>query len=143
VIFSSLVNDIMCFIGLLGIVLMILENELTFVSFEHRETCSTWFIKLIITFSTVILIGLIVFYHYLNLKLFCVNNGIQYWYVALTCTKTIQIIVEILICAIHPVPRGLSAPHDLNDVNSTIFTSNPIPSSFLPIDVALGLPSRF
>ena len=134
---SSLVNDIMCFIAVPGIILMIIENELTFVSFDHRETYMTFLLKLIITISTIALLGLIIYYHYLNLKLFCVNNCIQHWYIALTPKRLIQIIAEISICLIHPFP--------VNFLLTTIGTSHgaPISFSFIPLGVALGLPSKY
>nr|ACD54734.1 small conductance calcium-activated potassium channel-like protein [Adineta vaga] len=140
----SLVNDIMCFIALLGIVLMIWENELTFVSSDHLETNMTWSIKLIITLSTIVLIALIIYYHYLDMVLFSVNKSLQYWYVALTRSRFILIIIEILICAIHPFPRGFlnnyESVSNLNNITATLSPSGTIPLSFIPIDVALGLP---
>ena len=116
---SSLVNDIMCFIAVPGIILMIIENELTFVSFDHRETNMTFLLKLIITISTIALLGLIIYYHYLNLKLFCVNNCIQHWYIALTPKRLIQIIAEISICLIQSFPSQLSPDNDRHEPWST------------------------
>jgi hypothetical protein len=138
----------MCLIGLPGIILMIIENELTFVSFDHRETYVTYLLKLIITISTIALIGLIVYYHYLNLKLFCVNNCVQHWYIALTPKRLIQIMVEISICLIHPFPRPLSSHNYQHEPwsttgNVTFITATPISFSFIPLDVALGLPSKY
>ena len=145
--FSSKVNDVVCFIALSGIVLMIVENEITFRSFNYHETYITSLIKLIITISTIILVSLIIYYHYQNAKLYCVNNSIQNWYVSLTRAKIIQIIVEILICSIHPFPREFSLYHDLksemNNVNSTVSLSEPVARSFVPTDVTLGLPSKY
>lgn len=138
----------MCFIGLSGIVLMVVENELTFVSFDHRQTYITHMIKLLITISTIVLLGLIIFYHYLSLKYFCVNNAIQHWYIALTPKRLVQIAVEIFICLIHPFPRGFSSDHhpqnslDNSNLNSTVMAPVSISLSFIPLDVALGLPSK-
>ena len=138
----------MCFIGLSGIVLMVVENELTFVSFDHRETYTTHMIKLLITISTIGLLGLIIYYHYLSLKYFCVNNAIHHWYIALTPKRLVQIAIEILICVIHPFPRGLSPGYhppnslDNSNLNSTVMTPASISLSFIPLDVALGLPSK-
>ena len=142
--FSSLINDVMCLIALPGIVLMIVSNELTFASFDYRETYMTYLIKLTITLSTIALIGLILYYHYLSLQFFCVNNCIQHWYIALTPNRLIQMIVEISICLIHPFPRKVfsdyRSPSSLN-INATSIAASPISLSFIPLDVALGLPS--
>ena len=136
----------MCLIALSGIALMILANELSFTSLDHHEKNINWFIKLIITLSTTILILLIIYYHYLNMLLYSVNNSLQYWYVAVTRSKMIQIIIEIFICAIHPFPRGFLNQYEFvskfNDVKLTISPSGIISLSFIPLDVALGLPSK-
>jgi hypothetical protein len=51
-------------------------------------------------------------------------------------------IVEILICAIHPIPR--SYPHtDPEKINSDASESNPYSLSYTAIDVGLGLPSKY
>lgn len=137
----------MCLLALAGIILMIIENELTFPYPDHHDTPTSTLIKWIITFSTVFLIVLVFYYHYLNMRLYCVNNSLQHWYVALSRARILQIIVEVLICIIHPVPRtfftGHSTMYDPSiPVNSTVGVSTSVPLSHLPIDVALGLPSR-
>lgn len=137
----------MCLLALIGIILMIIENEITFSLPNHHQTHTTTFIKWIITFSTLLLILLIFYYHYLNLRLYCVNNAIQHWYVALSKARIVQIIVEILICIIHPVPHGFFTDHNTIDdpsssLNSTVGVTTSVPLTYIPIDVALGLPSK-
>jgi hypothetical protein len=136
----------MCLIALPGIALMIVTNELTFASLDHHETNVTWFLKLIMTISTIVLISLLIYYHYLDMVLYSVNNSLQYWYVGLTASQITQIIIEVLICAIHPFPRGFPDYNQLglkqNNVNSTVFVSGKIPLSFISTDVVLGLPSK-
>ncbi|CAF1137184.1 unnamed protein product [Rotaria sordida] len=73
----SFVTDIMCFLGILGIILMIIENEITFSQVNDNDTILTWSIKIIITLSTVVLIGFIFQYHRLDLSLYAVNNSIE------------------------------------------------------------------
>ncbi|CAF1186040.1 unnamed protein product, partial [Rotaria sordida] len=38
----SFVTDIMCFLGILGIILMIIENEITFSQVNDNDTILTW-----------------------------------------------------------------------------------------------------
>ncbi|CAF3538674.1 unnamed protein product [Rotaria sp. Silwood1] len=137
----------MCVLGLLGIILMILDNELTFAHIDHHDTIFNWFVKLTITISTVFLIGLVLYYHYYDISLYCVNNSIEHWCVGLTGRKIVLIVLEIVICAVHPIPRHFPIdqyPRDVrNNANSTKFyQSTPIPISltYVPVDVALGLP---
>ncbi len=129
---------------------MIVENEITFRSINNTDTIVSWFIKLIITISTVILVGLVIFYHHSNLKLYAAHNSLDHWYVGLTIQRSIFIILEILICAIHPMPRDfppswISKREDIK-INSTIpnsSTPSSVSSSHTSIDVILGLPSKY
>ncbi|CAF4276485.1 unnamed protein product, partial [Rotaria sordida] len=136
------VTDIICFLGILGIILMIIENEITFSQVHDNDTILTWSIKIIITLSTVVLIGFVFQYHHLDLSLYAVNNSIEDYRVTLTNWKIFLILLEVLICAIHPIPRSI--PYYLKallknpDSNSS--TSTPYTLSHIDIDVALGLP---
>ncbi len=131
----------MCFLAILGIILMVIENELTFDRVDNKDTKASWFIKLIITITTVILLTLIIYYHRLDLKLYSNQNSLEDCRVGLTNTKICLIAIEILICAVHPMPR--SYPYvDPPKLNSTLFT-DPYPLSYTAIDVGFGIPSKF
>jgi fumarate reductase subunit D len=132
----------MSFLATLGIILMIVDNELTFSSVDNDDTRAGWYIKPIITFTTIILLGLILYYHYLDLKLYAVQNCLEDCRVVLTKTKIYLIITEILICAIHPVPHN-SLYADSLTFNLNTNSSSSYPLSYITLDVALGLPSKF
>ena len=119
---------------------MIIENEITFINLYEKETIYSWFIKLIITITTLILISLVVYYHYLDLNLYAVNNLLDSRRVGLTSAKLFMILFEVFICAIHPVPRSFPQHWKIKYENLTI--PKPIPLSYISIDVALGLPSK-
>ena len=79
-----------------------------------------------ITLSTLVLLGLILFYHGLEVQLFVVNNCADDWrignqteqncqttiyerlifpsFIAMTWQRIGLILVELLICAVHPIP---------------------------------------
>jgi hypothetical protein len=139
----------MCFLGLLGMILMVAENEITFIGTNNKDTIISWFMKLIITISTVFLVGFIVYYHRLSLTLYSIQNSIDHWRVGLTANKLFFILLELFICAIHPMPR--SFPHHLtwqheeihfNSTLSNTYTPTSVSQSYIAIDVALGLPSK-
>ncbi|CAF0944417.1 unnamed protein product [Rotaria sordida] len=98
------IGDLMCFLGILGIILMIIESELTFTRFDHKDTTFSLLIKATITFTTMILVGLVFYYHRIDLSLYCVDNSIDDWRIALTQKKIFLIILEALVCIIHPIP---------------------------------------
>lgn len=60
--------------------------------------------KSMITISTLMLLGLILFYHGLEVQLFMVNNSADDWRIAMTWQRIGLLMVELLICAVHPIP---------------------------------------
>ncbi|CAF3351759.1 unnamed protein product [Rotaria socialis] len=99
-----LIADIMCIFGMFGIILMIIENELTFNGVDHKDTTISLFIKATITFTTILLVGLVFYYHRIGLSLHCVDNSIDDWRIVLTRTKILSILFEAFICMVHPIP---------------------------------------
>ena len=119
---------------------MITENELTFNRIDEKDRKSSWFIKLIISITTIILLVLILYYHCLDLKYYSNQNSLHDSRIGLTNTKIFLITIELLISAIHPMPR--SHPYTEPGIipsNSTSFYS----PSYVSIDVGFGLPSKF
>jgi len=131
----------MSLLAILGIILMIIENELTFDRIDNKDTKSSWFIKLIITISTIILLILIFYYHHLDMSLYAYRNLLDDWRVQLTITKIFLIIIEVVICAIHPMPRSYPyiEPEKLN-ISSSVDSYS---MYYIATDVGLGLPSMF
>ncbi len=83
---------------------MIIENELTFNRMDHKDTTFSLLTKATITFTTILLVGLVLYYHRVDLSLYCVDNSIDDWRIALTRRKICLIMLEVFICAIHPIP---------------------------------------
>jgi hypothetical protein len=94
----------MCFLGMFGIAFMIIECELTFHRIDHKETTFSLFLKATITFTTIILVGLVFYYHRIDINLYCLDNSIDDWRIALTRKRICVIILEALTCMIHPIP---------------------------------------
>ena len=123
-----------------SIILMVVENELTFDRIDNQDTKASWAIKLIITVTTVLLLLLILYYHYLDMKFYAYKNLLRDWRIQLTSVKIFSILTEVLICLIHPVPR--SYPYTNPErINSTSFSTS-YSLSYTAIDIGLGLPSK-
>ena len=120
---------------------MIIANELTFDRVDDQDTKGSWWCKSVISISTMILLVLIGYYHYLDLKLYSNQNSLHDHRVGLTNTRLCFIVIEFLICAVHPMPRAYpyTDPPKI-DVNTTDIIPHPL--SYTPIDVGLGLPSK-
>lgn len=106
------VNDIMCIIAMLGLVLMIIDTELRF---NQTNTSMIAIIRPLISISTIILLWLVMYYHVLDIRLYAINNHIADWRVTLTIRAILLIMCEIVICAIHPFPRYSKASSDDSD----------------------------
>ncbi|CAF1417117.1 unnamed protein product [Adineta steineri] len=133
-----LISDIMCFLGLLGIILMIINNEIIFLNIYDKSKYICWFIKLIITITTIILVVLVFYFRRLELDLYAINNSFNHWRIGLTTTKICLTIFEAFICIIHPIPLDFPFISHSKSNNSTI--SNSIAPTHITMDVTLGLP---
>jgi hypothetical protein len=131
----------MCFLGILGIVLMIIESEVSFHRVDHKDTTFSFFIKATISFTSIILVGLVFYYHRIDINLYCVDNSIDDWRIALTRKKILLIILEVFICMIHPIPGHFlvewgsqyvkKAENTLNFINPYRSSQNTLPTSVL------------
>jgi hypothetical protein len=95
------VNDIMCVTAMFGLVLMIIDTELRL---NHISKMSIIIIRPLISVSSVMLIGLIGYYHVLDIRLYAINNHIADWRVTMKLRGLLMIICEVIVCSIHPFP---------------------------------------
>ncbi|KAI3368661.1 hypothetical protein L3Q82_025663, partial [Scortum barcoo] len=89
--------------GMFGIIVMVIETELS-RGFYSKDSIYSYVLKGLISLSTAILLGLIVMYHAREIQLFMVDNGADDWRVAMTFERILFVVLELLICAIHPIP---------------------------------------
>ncbi len=106
------VNDLTCAIALLGLVLMIIDTELRL---SQLSTMSAIIIRPLISISTVILIGLVVYYRVLDIRLYAINSHIADWRVTVTVRDLLMTVCEVIVCGIHPFPYILKSS-SFNDV---------------------------
>ncbi|XP_068081844.1 small conductance calcium-activated potassium channel protein [Anabrus simplex] len=93
-------------------------------------------LKTLISVSTVILLGLIVAYHGLEVQLFMIDNCADDWRIAMSWQRITQIGLELGICAVHPIPGKYSFVWTTKLANR----NGSIDSQLVPYDVALSLP---
>ncbi|CAF3950266.1 unnamed protein product [Adineta steineri] len=149
------ISNIMCVLGMSGVILMIIENEITFMNIENNDayTCISERIKLIISITTMILVNLVFYYHRIDLEFYAVNNSLDQWRIGLTRTRIFLMLFEVFICMIHPIPRrfpfmsrikhGNATREDFDvalGLPSTSTKAAFLSQSYIDFDVALGLP---
>ncbi|XP_062412921.1 small conductance calcium-activated potassium channel protein 1b [Sardina pilchardus] len=96
-------SDYALIFGMFGIVVMVTETELSWGIYS-KESSYSFALKCLISLSTVILLGLIIMYHAREIQLFMVDNGADDWRIAMTQERVFFIVLELLVCAIHPIP---------------------------------------
>ncbi|CAO1436542.1 unnamed protein product [Diamesa tonsa] len=130
------ISDYALVMGMFGIIVMVIENELSSAGVYTKASFYSTALKTLISVSTVILLGLIVAYHALEVQLFMTDNCADDWRIAMTWQRISQIALELGICAIHPVPGEyyFTWTTKLSNKNKAIGTAE------VPFDVALSLP---
>ncbi|KAM6921084.1 small conductance calcium-activated potassium channel protein 1b [Xenentodon cancila] len=89
--------------GMFGIIVMVIETELS-RSFYSKESMYSYILKGLISISTAVLLSLILMYHAREIQLFMVDNGADDWRIAMTFERVLFVMLELLVCAIHPIP---------------------------------------
>uniref|UniRef100_A0A8C6TTG4 Potassium intermediate/small conductance calcium-activated channel, subfamily N, member 3 n=1 Tax=Neogobius melanostomus TaxID=47308 RepID=A0A8C6TTG4_9GOBI len=96
-------SDYALIFGMFGIVVMVIETELSWGVYTKSSMYSLA-LKCLISLSTVILLGLIIAYHAREVQLFVIDNGADDWRIAMTLERVLLISLELLVSAVHPVP---------------------------------------
>ncbi|XP_068567292.1 small conductance calcium-activated potassium channel protein 1-like [Cebidichthys violaceus] len=101
-------NDCALSVGIFGMLLMVMETELSW-SVYSKSSVYSLALKSIISFSTIILLGLIIAYHCCEVQLYVHDIGAEDWRIAMTTNRVALLGLELATAAIHPYPVGLTA----------------------------------
>ncbi|XP_056876426.1 small conductance calcium-activated potassium channel protein 1-like isoform X1 [Takifugu flavidus] len=99
-------NDCALAVAIFGVVMMVLETELSW-SVYSKSSIYSLAIKAVISLSTVTLLGLIVAYHCCEVQLYVHDIGAEDWRIAMTTDRVALVALELAAVAIHPYPVGL------------------------------------
>ncbi|XP_011505136.1 PREDICTED: small conductance calcium-activated potassium channel protein [Ceratosolen solmsi marchali] len=130
------ISDYALVMGMFGIIVMVIENELSSAGVYSKASFYSTALKTLISVSTVILLGLIFAYHALEVQLFMIDNCADDWRIAMTWQRISQISVELAICAVHPIPGEYYFLWTTKLANK----GGDIGSKWVPYDVTLSLP---
>ncbi|XP_059478639.1 small conductance calcium-activated potassium channel protein isoform X2 [Neocloeon triangulifer] len=130
------ISDYALVMGMFGIIVMVIENELSSAGVYTKATFYSTALKTLISVSTVILLGLIVAYHALEVQLFMIDNCADDWRIAMTWQRISQICLELAICAVHPIPGEYYFTWTTKLANK----GGHLDSREVPYDVTLSLP---
>ncbi|XP_046143677.1 small conductance calcium-activated potassium channel protein isoform X3 [Osmia bicornis bicornis] len=133
------ISDYALVMGMFGIIVMVIENELSSAGVYTKASFYSTALKTLISVSTVILLGLIFAYHALEVQLFMIDNCADDWRIAMTWQRIAQISLELVICAVHPIPGEYYFLWTTKLANK----GGDFGSKWVPYDVTLSLPMFF
>ena len=127
--------DVSLYLALAGVGLMIVNTELTSAFLIRRDSVLSYLMKMCITAFTVSLLIFLGIYHYLDIQLFAVDNGVDDLRLAMSFRRIVKILVELIICSIHPIPGDFTVTWA-----ATVADGQDIRNLTVPLDVVLSLP---
>ncbi|CAG5086049.1 Oidioi.mRNA.OKI2018_I69.PAR.g11095.t1.cds [Oikopleura dioica] len=108
-------SDYALIFGMFGIVIMVIETELSSDAVYNKSHTPSFVLKCLISLSTIILLGLIIAYHAREIQLFMIDNGADDWRIAMSWERICYISLELFICAIHPIPGNWKFKPKISD----------------------------
>ncbi|XP_058475287.1 small conductance calcium-activated potassium channel protein 1-like [Solea solea] len=125
-------SDCTLAVGMFGVVLMVMETELSW-SVYSKSSIYSLALKSVISLSTLVLLGLIIAYHCCEVQLYVNDLGAEDWRIAMTTDRLALMALELLVAAIHPYPVGLLAYFQQSSAAR-------LSSSETELEIALTLP---
>ncbi|CAI2733223.1 unnamed protein product [Schistosoma spindalis] len=111
--------------SIFGILAAFLDIEFISRSLYNKNSIYSTTMRILITFSTIILLLLIICYHTYDIMVFLCEEYTKDWRICVTKHRIIQIITELLICSIHPFPGiDLFFNHSFPVTNSINYKRN-------------------
>jgi len=133
------ISDYALVMGMFGIIIMVIENELSSAGIYGKEDFYSTALKILISSSTVVLLGLILAYHSFEIQLFMIDNCADDLRIAMTWQRLMQVGMELIVCAVHPIPGKFFFLWTTKLSNH----GGKIGSQWVPVDVTLSLPMFF
>uniref|UniRef100_A0A1I7UKZ9 fructose-bisphosphatase n=1 Tax=Caenorhabditis tropicalis TaxID=1561998 RepID=A0A1I7UKZ9_9PELO len=105
-----MVSDKALAFAIIGIILMIIENELRTALILQPLSPLSQFLKLAIIATTAILLTFVGYFHVIEIQLFMNANAADDWMVALSFRRIYQICLELFVCMLCPIPIEMIGP---------------------------------
>ncbi|CAG9535465.1 unnamed protein product [Cercopithifilaria johnstoni] len=129
-------SDYALFFATIGIALMIIDSEMTAAKIYQKGLFINTILKVLILLSTIVLVVLVVKFHVHEVQLFMNANSAEDWRIAITWQRGLQIALEVMVCAICPLPIDVNFQWTESDGDT-------IKAVELPLDVFLSIPMFF
>uniref|UniRef100_A0A8R1U0A6 CaMBD domain-containing protein n=2 Tax=Onchocerca TaxID=6281 RepID=A0A8R1U0A6_ONCVO len=93
--------------GLAGLIFVIIDSEITATNVENDYNKThpiSILLRSLCVLCTIALMASLVHYHSIEVKMALIDSGADDWRVALTTERAIKLAIELIVCAICPVP---------------------------------------
>ncbi|KAK3098159.1 hypothetical protein FSP39_016769 [Pinctada imbricata] len=135
------ISDYCLVFGMLGIILMILETELTMADVYTKDDVYSIVLKSLISLSTLVLLALIMAYHIVEIQLFAIDNCVEDWRIAISWRRCLQLGLELIVCAIHPIPGAFYFSWTTtNAISCDVSLGCELLTQKVPVDILLSIP---
>ncbi|VDK88757.1 unnamed protein product [Litomosoides sigmodontis] len=112
--------------------LMIVDSEMSAAKVYQKGTYTSLILKLLILLSTIVLVALVIKFHVHEVQLFMNANSAEDWRIAITWQRGLQIMLEVFVCSLCPLPFDVTFHWKTSDGNTMKRTE-------LPLDVLLSI----
>uniref|UniRef100_A0A0B7A3Y4 Potassium channel domain-containing protein n=1 Tax=Arion vulgaris TaxID=1028688 RepID=A0A0B7A3Y4_9EUPU len=99
--------DMMLSMAVVGIILMIVENELYYLNVAEKKTTVSMILKLFTTISTCLLLVAICLYYRTGAEIRMLDARVDDPLAVTSMSTWFSLIVELLVCAVHPIPGDI------------------------------------
>lgn len=101
--------NVECVLAAIGVIIMLVENELIFSGTIVKIDMASLLLKLGISISTIFLLIAVSVYHIIGIQLHMTDNSLEDWRLAVNFPFTfLKILIELLVCAVHPFPGNIT-----------------------------------
>ncbi|PVD21466.1 hypothetical protein C0Q70_19639 [Pomacea canaliculata] len=102
-----LLVDLAVAVAGLGVVVMLAETELYIQGIVSKADPVSWFLRMVVSLSTVVLLLTVVAYNVTSVQMTMVNNSLDDWRLAVTPPFVCNVALELAVCSVHPLPVSL------------------------------------
>lgn len=98
------VSDIAFILAIVGILITMIDTECQFANVYSSTRPISVYLRVIVSITTVGLLGTIIMYHAIGIKLRLVSQGLNNWKLVTTWKDFAKLATELIVCSIHPLP---------------------------------------
>ncbi|KAL4234083.1 hypothetical protein ACF0H5_005736 [Mactra antiquata] len=98
------VSDIAFVLAIMGIIITIIDTECQFAGAYGKNKPISVYLRVTTSITTIGLLGSIVMYHVIGIKLRLVSQGLNNWRLVTDWKDLAKLISELTVCVIHPLP---------------------------------------